>query len=711
MTDVTITNRAADLVTGGVNDRLTYIYDAETNDVWLNTLSPAGSGAEHPASGYEGKFDGMGGNDAFFAGFGHFTFIDRAGGNDSIVTGDGDDNLIGGAGDDSLYGNGGRDTVDGGAGTDRWQANVSWFSGNVTVNINVVSSFADGAEVRNVEALDLTTGAGNDVITNHASGVGYDVVSTGAGNDRIRIYMGATDQVFGGAGSDVLEVIYAQPTNDVWLNNLTADEGGGYSGTFNGMGGNDLIFTGIERFRFEDRSGGNDSIHTGDGNDTLLGRAGDDTLMGGGGQDRIDGGAGGLDFWQGRLGDATAALKVNLNGTSKTLGGGWVKGIEGMDLETGAGNDALIVHRTANMSDVLSSGAGNDTLTFWDGGTDQANGGTGADLLRYTVEEFGGGVWLEGLTAGRDGYSGRLNGLGSNDLFFTGIERFRYEDRVGGDDILVFGKGNDTVLAGAGNDLVDVGRGRDQANGGDGTDFWTADLHTASKAIRIDLNKVSTYLVSGKVQGFEGMNLQTGRGNDRVTGHDTGAMGDVIDTGRGSDVIALHAGGTDQVNGGAGVDTLILTYAIATNDVWLRNLTATEGGGWSGQFNGMGGNDVNFTGIEKFAFYDLSGGNDIIQTASGRDTISGGLGNDDFTGGGGADRFVYDRLSDEGDDVIRDFTDRVDRIVMSGGSMADVTITAVNDGADTRITLDSGTTILLEDVAAGKIGSADFLFG
>lgn len=711
MADVTITNRAAEQVTGGVNDRLTYIYDAQTNDVWLNDLTPAGTGAEHPETGYDGKFDGMGGNDAYFSGFGHFTFIDRAGGNDSIATGDGDDSLIGGAGDDSLYGSGGRDTVDGGEGIDRWQANVSWFTGNVTVNLNGISRFADGAEARNVEVLDLTTGTGNDRITNHAGGYGYDVVSSGAGNDLVRIYMGATDRVDGGVGSDVLEVIYDQPTNDVWLNNLSADEGGGYSGTFNSMGGNDLIFTGIERFYFDDRTGGNDSIHTGDGNDTLLGRAGNDTLMGGAGQDRIDGGAGKFDYWQGRLGDVTSAVKVNLNGPSKTVGTGWVKGIEGMDVETGAGRDALTVHRVANMSDIVTAGAGNDTMTFWDGGSDWAYGGTGTDLLRYTVEEFGSGVWLEGLTAGADGYSGRLNGEDGTDLNFTGIERFRFEDRVGGDDILAFGKSNDTVLAGGGDDRVDVGRGNDQANGGGGLDFWTADLHSAGKAIRIDLNKASTYLATGKVEQFEGMNLQTGRANDRVTGHETGAMSDVIDTGRGSDVVSLYAGGTDQVNGGAGVDTLILTYAIASNDVWLRGLTATDGGGWSGRFDGIGGNDVNFTGIETFAFYDMSGGNDIIQTASGRDTISGGLGNDDLTGGGGADRFVYDRLADEGDDVIRDFTDRVDRIVLSGGSMADVTIEAVNDGADTRITLDSGTTILLEDVAAGKIGSADFLLG
>ena len=43
--------------------------------------------------------------------------------------------------------------------------------------------------------------------------------------------------------------------------------------------------------------------------------------------------------------------------------------------------------------------------------------------------------------------------------------------------------------------------------------------------------------------------------------------------------------------------------------------------------------------------------------------------------------------------------------------MADVQITAVNNGADARITLGSGTSLLLLGVDAGSLGAEDFLFG
>ncbi|HBU14098.1 MAG TPA: type I secretion protein, partial [Gemmobacter sp.] len=85
--------------------------------------------------------------------------------------------------------------------------------------------------------------------------------------------------------------------------------------------------------------------------------------------------------------------------------------------------------------------------------------------------------------------------------------------------------------------------------------------------------------------------------------------------------------------------------------------------------------------------------------------------NDDLTGGLGDDRFVYDRTRHEGADILRDFGAGADRIVLSGGSMADVQITAVNNGADARITLGSGTSLLLLGVDAGSLGAEDFLFG
>lgn len=713
MADITIRNRSVGTVTGTAADRLTFIYDTQTNDVWLNGMVPAATGAEAPPlTGYAGRFDGMGGNDCSFAGFGHLTFVDLSGGNDSIVSGDGDDSLAGGDGNDSLYGWGGRDTIDGGAGVDRAQMNLGWFAGNVVVDLNGASALADGAVLRNVEVIDITTAGGNDRITGHRSALGNDRIWTGAGNDTIRMSLGSTDEVAGGTGQDVLDVICPEGRGNVWLTNLVADAGGGYSGRFDGLGGNDLGFTGIERFRFVDQAQGDDIIHTGRGNDTLLGGGGNDTLRSGSGADRINGGAGDRDFWQGDLSGVGSDVVINLNRLSAPRPGASVTGIEGMDVTTGRGNDSLTVHRNASMNDVLSGGAGNDTLSFWDGATDAAHGGAGQDLLRLTWKGATNDVWLTDLVADAGGgYSGRFNGMGGNDLGFTGIERFAFTDLSGGNDIIRTGAGNDTLLGGGGNDLLDSGSGIDRVNGGAGLDTWQADLGQVAAAITIDLNAPSTYRGSGRVAQIEGLHLTTGRGADRITGHRDAGLSDTISTGAGADVIRLHAGGTDRVTGGTGVDTLILTYAVATNDVWLRGLTASDDGGWSGMFNGMGGTDVLFSGIERFSFTDLSGGNDIIETATGADTISGGMGNDDLTGGLGDDQFVYDRTRHEGADILRDFGAGADRIVLSGGSMADVQITAVNNGADARITLGSGTSLLLLGVDAGSLGAEDFIFG
>ncbi|WP_444464986.1 beta strand repeat-containing protein [Rhodobacter capsulatus] len=712
MTTVTITNRSVGTVSGSVNDRLVFIYNAPTNDVWLRDLSQPGTGAPSPAAGYSGTFDGMGSNDCLFTGFGHLSFIDLSGGNDIIITGDGNDSLAGGAGNDDLRGWGGTDTIDGGEGIDHGQISIGWYGGPVVVNLNRESLLSNGGILRNLESLDITTGGNNDRLTNHATAVGSDRFISGAGNDTLTMYMGGSDTAEGGAGQDLLNVTCGPGEGSVWLIDLVATSGGGYSGTFNGAGSNDIVFSGIERFSFTDRAGGDDILQTGAGNDTLNGGAGNDTLRSGAGLDRIDGGAGGRDFWQGDLSALTSDVVIDLNGASTPAAGASVVNIEGMDVTTGRGNDHLTVRTGAQMNDTLRGGAGNDTLSFRDGGSDFADGGTGNDLLEITWTGSTNGVWLTDLTAlPGGGYSGTFNGEGSRDIAFTGIERFYFNDRVDGvADILHTGRGNDTLLGGGGNDWLDSGSGNDRVDGGTGADIWQADLSAAGPAIVIDLNRVSTYLASGRVSNFEGLSLSTGNGADRITGHATAGVNDTIRTGAGNDLVTLTMGGSDSVAGGSGTDRLVVTYDVASNGVWLTNLTADAGGGYSGTFNGMGSNDIAFSGIESFVFTDRSGGADRLRLGASNDTLAMGGGDDTMAGGAGADRFVFDRGANEGNDRIEDFGTGGDRIVLSGGSMADVAVAAVNGGADTRITLDSGTTILLVGVAAGTVNAADFLF-
>ncbi|PYF06566.1 hemolysin type calcium-binding protein [Rhodobacter viridis] len=712
MTTYTVTNSYSGTLTGGISDRLVFVYTAPTNGVWLTNLSLPGSGAEFPSGGYSGMFDGMGSNNCYFSGFGDFSFFDQSGGNDSIFSGDGDDELSGGAGNDDLRGWGGIDTIDGGDGNDHGQISIGWYGGPIVVNLNRESVLSNGGVLRNLESLDITTGASNDRLTNHATAIGSDHFASGAGNDTLTMYMGGEDIAEGGAGNDVLIVTCGAGEGSVWLTDLANTPGGGYSGTFDGAGDNDIAFWGIERFSFTDRDGGDDVIMTGSGNDTLNGGAGNDTLRSGAGLDQIDGGYGQRDYWQGNLAALSTDVVIDLNTASTPAAGASVVNIEGMDVTTGSGNDSLTARLGATMNDVMHAGAGNDTLTLRDGGTDLADGGAGDDLLVINWTGSTNGIWLTNLTADAgSGYSGTFNGEGANDIGFAGIERFYFNDRVDGvADIIHTGAGNDTLFGGGGDDWLDSGTGRDRVDGGAGNDIWQADLSSATTALTFNLNTVSTYLGTGRVSAMEAMILTTGSGADRITNHATSGLGDTIASGAGNDIVTMTMGGADSVAGGAGTDRLIITYDIATNGVWLTDLRADAAGGYVGTFDGLGSNNLSFTGIEVLSFTDLSGGDDRLRLGNGADTIDAGGGADTMAGGGGADRFVFDRLTNEGTDTIEDFGLGGDRIVLAGGSMADVAITSVNSGHDTLITLDCGTTILLTGVASSTVNAADFLF-
>ena len=348
MTDFSITNQSEVEIKGTAGeDRLSFTYNTTTNDVWLKGLSPVPVGAQTPVSGgYAGYFNGMGYNDAWFTGIEHFTFTDESGGNDDIRTGDGNDVLNGGAGNDNLEGWGGINRIDGGDGNDRAQLKMAWATEALTIDLNTSSSFLGTGLLTNVESVDLTTGSGNDSVTGHQSSSMHDAVQTGDGDDIVTLWMGGSDTVYGGAGNDLLALTYAVPTDGVWLIDTAADTvNGGYKGQFNGMGSNDVWFTGIERFSFTDLSSGNDDIRTGDGADTLNGGGGNDKLVGNGGADSIDGGLGN-DRWGGNFASSSAAFKIDLNGTSTFLTSGSVKNIEAMDLVTGAGNDTITGHKT-----------------------------------------------------------------------------------------------------------------------------------------------------------------------------------------------------------------------------------------------------------------------------------------------------------------------------------------------------------------------------
>jgi Ca2+-binding RTX toxin-like protein len=376
----------------------------------------------------------------------------------------GNDTLNGGAGDDAFNPGRGADSIDGGAGYDRLSIDNSTDTADTYISYTDATSSGTisggsnhGTNFKNIEQLNLTTGAGNDSF--FLAGAGSNIINGGAGNDTLYI----------GNPSD---------TADITIVYTDAISGGTISGGSN----NGTTFKNIEDFRFFTGSGndsinitaatkdyyisvysrdGNDTIigsatasydilSGGNGNDSILGGAGNNTLYGGTGNDILNGGAGsdvldpgtGADNIDGGLGrdsltidnytDTANTTLVYSNATDGTIIGGsndgtTFKSIEHINLTTGSGNDNINIAATGDYCAYINAGAGDDTIIgSATGSYDNLYGGDGNDSI--------------------------IDGAGNNNLYGNA-----------GDDIIDGGLGNDTVNGGAGNDIIDGGNGTDTA--------------------------------------------------------------------------------------------------------------------------------------------------------------------------------------------------------------------------------------------------------
>lgn len=112
-------------------------------------------------------------------------------------------------------------------------------------------------------------------------------------------------------------------------------------------------------------------------------------------------------------------------------------------------------------------------------------------------------------------------------------------------------------------------------------------------------------------------------------------------------------------------------------------------------------------GPEAMLFF-LSKGDDRAIGYGGEDLMFGGAGDDVLTGKGGSDYFYFRRYDEGGanaaksgqeHDVITDFdTKGEDRDVLVADAEELTNYKKVNDGKDTLITFENGSTLLLEDV-------------
>ena len=231
------------------------------------------------------------------------------------------------------------------------------------------------------------------------------------------------------------------------------------------------------------------------------------------------------------------------------------------------------------------------------------------------------------------------------------------------DDDLLPGLGGDDIISGlAGDDTVQGGDGNDILRGGDGDDV-----------------------------------INTGAGDDLVFGDD------------GDDDIGGMAG-RDTVFAGAGDDRVVwndptgdIVHGEDGNDFLRGGDTAADT-----IFGGEGNDDIRAVANQGLADHAADvlfgeGGNDFILGGNAADRIQGGDGNDILAGFGGADLFAF-AADESGNDVITDFEDGIDKILLSGAAEPVIE----DSGGGAALTF-GDTTVLLVGVSAADVNADDLL--
>lgn len=218
------------------------------------------------------------------------------------------------------------------------------------------------------------------------------------------------------------------------------------------------------------------------------------------------------------------------------------------------------------------------------------------------------------------------------------------------------------------------------STGGFGIDYdidQNSNSYVASllSVVGIDLSDYLDAVTPPSVTSFPGAgtNILFGAKTDGLfSGSDTpialtlaGTAGDdYIATGIGDDQLGGAAGndlirsgaGDDVLRGGGGRDRLL----AGDDDDLVKGQGGHDhlaGGRGNDTLIGQGGHDHIYGGQ----------GNDLLSGRNMNDTLSGGEGDDTLLGGGGEDQFVFDG----GADVIRDFQDGIDQIVVAQALVGD----------------------------------------
>ncbi|MEP5758384.1 MAG: calcium-binding protein [Litoreibacter sp.] len=404
-----------------------------------------------------------------------------------------------------------------------------------------------------------------------------------------------------------------------------------------------------------------------------------------------------------------------------------IRGLILRDLET-EGDDVLIGDDGDN---VINGRAGNDRI---DGGNgdDDHYGGDGDDYILGNVGDdfFDGGAGTDTIDFSYSSNHFSLDLSQSNAIFASGFveQVLNFENIIGGsgnnmltgsvlDNVIDGGDGNDTLYGLAGDDRIDGGNGDDDHYGGDGDDYIlgnvgddlfdggngtdTIDFSYSSDHFNLDLSQSNAIFANGfieQVLNFE--NIIGGSGNNVLTGS---ASDNVIDGGTGNDYLYGGDGndyifgniGADFYDGGDGNDTIDHSYNSSDFSI---NLSLSQTVFTSGFVEQV----LNFENVVG------GSGNNTLTGSAFDNVIDGGDGNDILTGGGGADQFLFSSSFDN--DVVTDFTDGTDLLLVDIDGIGFDDLTISQNGNDAELNISGHGTIKLTDTDNALVTLDDFIF-
>ena len=364
------------------------------------------------------------------------------------------------------------------------------------------------------------------------------------------------------------------------------------------------------------------------------------------------GGAGYVSYANDVLGGFTIASGTIIENATGGSGNDFITGNEFENhLNGGNGNDKLY---GGSGNDRLSGGNNNDRLQG-DAGNDILNGGGGIDTIVFTGNAKA-NVNLASTRAQNTGHgTDTITGV-ENVTSGNGADTLRGNSAANtlsgnnGNDKLYGGSGNDKLYGNNGNDKLYGNNGNDKFYGKNGNDK----LYGGSGSDRL----------SG---GNDNDRLQGDGGNDILNGG--GGIDTIVFTGNAKTTVNLAS--TRAQNTGHGRDTITgvenVTSGNGADTLWGNNAANTlSSNNGNDKLYGNNGNDKLYGKNGNDKLYGGTG-NDLLKGDAGRDAIQGDVGKDTMFGGSGADTFVFKKASDSSAnasraDVIRDFTDGVDKI-------------------------------------------------